>query len=105
MLVTRTIGGFMFRYGSILMLLVLTMLCVPIASIAAVKSHSGTVIVSVDLSGHQIGKEAELWLPYPVSDKDQAITDVNINGDFARSAIYTDNVYVRQSCMQWDKRS
>lgn len=54
------------------------------------KSRSGTVTVSVDLTSHGAGKEAELWLPYPVSDPDQSITDVRVTGDFAASAVYAD---------------
>ncbi|HEY3309354.1 MAG TPA: transglutaminase domain-containing protein [Desulfuromonadaceae bacterium] len=57
------------------------------------KSHSGTIAMSVDLSAHDPAGEAEVWIPYPVSDNDQAITDVKISGDFATSAVYTDANY------------
>ena len=60
---------------------------------ALAKSHAGTITVSVDISHHDAGKEAELWIPYPMSDKDQTITDVKISGDFAASAVYSDTVY------------
>ncbi len=58
----------------------------------AATSHSGITTVEVDLSGHDAG-ETELWLPYPVSDKDQTISNVKVSGDFASSAVYTDSTY------------
>lgn len=53
-------------------------------------SHSGTVTIAVDLSAHASAADAELWIPYPVSDNDQNITDVKVTGDFAASAVYAD---------------
>jgi transglutaminase-like putative cysteine protease len=46
-----------------------------------------------DLSGHDSGEEAQLWIPYPVSDRDQVITNVKISGDYAESAVYTDRKF------------
>jgi transglutaminase-like putative cysteine protease len=76
------------------------------ADMALAKSHSGTITLMVDLSSHGSKDEAELWIPYPVSDQDQSITDVKISGTYAASAVYTDNtnstpmLYAR-----WDKGS
>lgn len=68
------------------------------------KSHSGTVTVTVDLSSHGRDGAAELWIPYPVSDKDQAITSVKVTGDFAASAVYTDSTYSAPMLYaRWDK--
>ncbi len=80
----------MFRYKGFMVLL-LVLICTPIAAFAAPKTHSGTVTVAVDLSAGEHGKEAELWLPYPVSDREQSITEVKISGDFSQSAVYADN--------------
>lgn len=55
--------------------------------------HSGTISMTVDLSTHGTEDAAELWIPYPVSDKDQSITDVKISGDYSTSAVYTDSTY------------
>ena len=91
---------------SLMMLFFLTATCAPFVSIASAKSHSGTVTVSVDLSGRESGKEAELWLPYPVSDMDQTITDVRISGDFNRSAVYADNMTgTPMLYAKWDKEA
>ncbi|MGA7828807.1 MAG: transglutaminase-like domain-containing protein [Geobacteraceae bacterium] len=82
----------MVHFKNCLALFLAVLICTPIAAIAAPKTHSGTVTVAVDLSAGEQGKEAELWLPYPVSDSDQTISDVRISGDFDQSAVYTDNV-------------
>ncbi len=53
-------------------------------------SRSGLVTMEFDLSAHDPGKEAKLWIPYPVSDADQLISEMKISGDYAASAVYTD---------------
>jgi hypothetical protein len=63
-------------------------LCITPAAWA--KSRSGVVTVEVDLTKQEAGKETRLWLPYAVSDKNQSVTDVQVSGDFATSAVYTD---------------
>lgn len=44
-----------------------------------------------DLTGHNTGKDAKLWVPYPVSNQNQSITDIRVTGNFKESAVYTDN--------------
>lgn len=61
--------------------------------IAMAGSHSGTVTMEFDLSAHKSGEEARLWVPYPISDADQLISDVKVQGDFAEAAVYTDRVF------------
>jgi len=96
----------MFYRQSIHMLLALMGLCALFAAPVSAQSHSGTVTVSVDLSGHGNNVEAELWIPYPVSDQDQTITDVQISGDFARSAVYTDKVFSTPMLYsKWEKEA
>lgn len=56
-------------------------------------THGGTVTVAVDLSAQKAGEVARLWLPYPVSDRDQTIGNIRIDGDFANSGVYTDAVH------------
>ncbi len=38
------------------------------------KTHSGVIIMEVDLSTRAQGQTARLWIPYPVSDRDQLIS-------------------------------
>ncbi len=40
--------------------------------------------------GQKTGEEVRLWIPYPVSDADQLITDIKVSGDYSESAVYTD---------------
>jgi transglutaminase-like putative cysteine protease len=73
-----------------ILILVLAALLATMATSALGIERGGIVTVEVDLSGQVTGKEAKLWLPYPVSDLDQSITNVKVSGDFAESAVYTD---------------
>ncbi len=75
-----------------------------VATTAQAKSHTGTISMSIDLSSQSPGEAAELWIPYPVSDKDQDITNVKIAGDYAASAVYTDKAYSTPMLYaRWDK--
>lgn len=69
------------------------LLCASLSSTAALaKSRAGVVTVEVDLSSQEKGKEVKLWVPYPVSDRDQAVSDIKVAGDFASSGVYSDGV-------------
>lgn len=69
-------------------------------------TKSGKVVVAVDLSAQPAGKVARLWLPYPVSDRDQQVTDVKVSGDYAESAVYTDRVHGTPILYaSWDKNA
>lgn len=57
------------------------------------QSRSGVVTLAVDLSAHEPGQEARLWIPYPVSDTHQVVSDVVVTGDFGSSGVYTDRVF------------
>jgi transglutaminase-like putative cysteine protease len=72
------------------LLLCVVALTMGFAPAAWAASRSGIVTVEVDLSKQEQGKETRLWLPYAVSDKNQLVTDVQIAGDYATSAVYTD---------------
>lgn len=52
----------------------------------------GRMVMEFDLSQHQ-GKEVNLWVPYPVSNEYQTITNMKIEGTFSRFGVYTDNKY------------
>ncbi len=53
---------------------------------------SGTITMEFDLSGHDINEEAQLWIPYPLSDRDQLISKVHVSGDYGESAVYSDQM-------------
>ena len=70
----------------------------------AATTQSGKITMEFDLSGHPSDEVAQLWVPYPVSDRDQLITDIKINGDFTESAVYTDQKYSTPILYaRWDK--
>ena len=79
------------RIGFFLSLLLLTAVPAPVFA-ASAATAAGTLTFKVDLSAQPAGQEVKLWLPYPVSDADQAITDVKLSGDYAEAGVYTDRV-------------
>jgi len=76
----------------VLLTIVILVVITPIFSMAA-KESAGTITMEFDLSNHPADKEAKLWIPYPVSDSDQVISKINVSGDYAESAVYTDQTY------------
>lgn len=78
-------------------------LAMPFTGVAAQQS-SGTITMEFDLSDQPAGKEAKLWVPYPLSDENQVITDITVSGDYAESAVYSDTVYSTPVLFaRWDK--
>lgn len=67
--------------------------CMVIASVASASSRSGVVTLDVDLSSRDPGKKAKLWIPYPLTDRNQKVSDIKVSGDYVSSAVYTDAVY------------
>jgi transglutaminase-like putative cysteine protease len=57
------------------------------------QSHSGTITMAFDLSAQPDTDTTRLWIPYPVSDENQLITDITVQGDYTESAVYTDQKY------------
>jgi transglutaminase-like putative cysteine protease len=68
------------------------LIAVPLSLFGASES-SGTISMEFDLSGHPNDQETKLWIPYPLSDQDQLIGNVSVSGDFAESAVYSDQKY------------
>jgi transglutaminase-like putative cysteine protease len=67
-------------------------------------SQQGQVDMQFDLSAKPAGEEVKLWIPYPVSDKDQLITDIKYYGDYAASAVYTEGEHGNPMLfVQWGK--
>ncbi len=54
---------------------------------------SGRLVMTFDLSDHPAEKTTHLWVPYPVSDGRQYVTDVRVEGDYANAEVVTDRVY------------
>jgi transglutaminase-like putative cysteine protease len=64
-----------------------------VTGVACAKSRSGIVTLDVDLSAQEAGKEAKLWIPYPITDRNQTVSDIKIVGDYVSSGVYTDATY------------
>jgi transglutaminase-like putative cysteine protease len=75
---------------SVLLILILTQV---VSTALGAQSRSGIVTLTVDLSAQASGQDAKLWIPYPVSDAHQVISDIKVTGDFASSGVYTDRSY------------
>lgn len=55
------------------------------------KERRAQVTMRFDLAAPQNSKEVKLWIPYPVSDENQNIEDVKIDGNFTNSGIYRES--------------
>jgi transglutaminase-like putative cysteine protease len=73
-------------------LLLVVALCTTITTAASAASRSGAVTLDVDLSAQDTAKETKLWVPYPVTDRHQKVSDIKVSGDFASSGVYTESV-------------
>jgi len=57
-----------------------------------------------DLSDHQSGEEMRLWIPYPISDGEQFIGDIQVRGDYTSTGVYTDREHGNPILFAfWDK--
>ena len=72
----------------------LTMLCVfaPVIALAA-NTADGIITMHFDLSAQNANEVTQLWIPYPLSDRDQLIDNITIAGDYDESAVYSDQKY------------
>ena len=70
----------------------------------AASQSSGTITMEFDLSHQATNAVTKLWIPYPLSDEDQKITNISVSGDFAESAVYSDQKYSTPMLYaSWDK--
>jgi transglutaminase-like putative cysteine protease len=73
------------------MVLMAAIMCIP--SLSAAKERQVTVTVQVDLSAPASAKEVKLWLPYPMSDKSQDVSDVIVTGNYGKTGVYRDSTF------------
>ncbi|MBI5327740.1 MAG: transglutaminase domain-containing protein [Deltaproteobacteria bacterium] len=59
-----------------------------ILGIAYAKERQGEVIFEINIDAPEDSQDVRLWLPYPISDNEQTIEDVKIDGNFSKSGIY-----------------
>ena len=53
------------------------------------RERKGEVVLDISIDPGSNKSDTRLWLPYPVSDKDQTIEDMRIEGNFTESGIYS----------------
>src|SRR3989304_7134798 len=70
-------------------LILFSMFVVPLILFSTVyaKERQGDITFQITIEAPEESKDVRLWVPYPVSDKEQAIEDVKINGTFTKSAV------------------
>jgi len=64
-----------------------------IAITVSAKERTAEITMTFDLKTPEDAKEVRLWVPYPVSDKNQEVFDVRLNGNPLYWGIYTESRY------------
>ncbi len=83
--------------------LVVLFLC-QMTGLAIAGERVGIVSMNFDLSAPGAGKAARLWIPYPVSDRDQLVSDIAVSGEYDQGGVYTDQLYgTPMLSIFWDK--
>ena len=56
------------------------------------ENRSGSITMQFDLSAHPKNAAVRLWIPYPVSDRNQTVGNIQWSGNFSSAAVYTDKI-------------
>jgi len=78
---------------SALLILLFSSIIVPDAQAVALKERRAEVSYSVRLNAPADAKVVRLWLPYAMSDGNQEITDVMVNGNQTASGVYRESAF------------
>src|SRR3990167_6216002 len=73
-------------FTRVLWALLCALLAFPCSSIA--RERSGEVELAVTIAAADDSKDVRVWIPYPVSNNEQDISNIRINGNFTQSGIY-----------------
>lgn len=69
--------------------IILALVAIPfIMGIAYAKERKGEVTFEVSIDAPEDSKDVRVWIPYPVSDAEQSIEDIKIDGNFTYSGVY-----------------
>lgn len=68
----------------------LIFLLLTLASLSSAGERNVEVALQFNLNAPSDSQMVRLWIPYPMSDENQDITDVNIKGNFTSQGIYRD---------------
>ncbi len=65
---------------------------------------SGKIVMTVDLSAHGSSEAARVWIPYPVSNANQTVTHIKIDGTMTSSGVYTEKQFSSPMLYaEWEK--
>lgn len=73
-------------FARILWVLVCALIILPGSAVA--KDRSGEVEIAVTVAAPDDSKDVRVWIPYPVSNSTQDISNVRVSGNFTHSAVY-----------------
>lgn len=76
------------RLRSIPLFLLLACSVAAVPGDSSAKEKRGVVTVSVDLNAPSGAEKVRLWIPYPMSDANQEITDVSVGGNYTGAGVY-----------------
>lgn len=76
-----------------LILVFTLLLSIPFTASAGVKEREAEVTFRVSLNAPPDAKDVRLWIPYPVSDKNQTIEDVKFSGNYTNAVAYIEKEY------------
>lgn len=62
--------------------------CLLVVSPSFAKERTGQVTIEVNLNSPAEAKDVKLWIPYPLSDGNQDITDAAIKGNYSQAGVY-----------------
>ncbi|MBI4972230.1 MAG: transglutaminase domain-containing protein, partial [Candidatus Omnitrophica bacterium] len=69
--------------------IVLALAAIPfVMGIAYAKERKGEVVFQVIVEAPENSNDVRVWIPYPVTDNEQTIEDIHINGNYSYSGIY-----------------
>jgi transglutaminase-like putative cysteine protease len=79
-------------------------LLIPFLSYA--KERNVEVTIQFNLNAPEDSKDVRLWIPYPVSDENQTIEDIKVEGNFSNSGVYREGKYGNMALYaEWNNTS
>ncbi|HEX8042381.1 transglutaminase domain-containing protein [Candidatus Deferrimicrobium sp.] len=89
--VSRSFG----KTGTVVLsiLLAVAVLLLSVSRGADAKERTALVTVSVKLPSPPSAEMVRLWMPYPMSDGNQEITDIQVDGNFTRQGVYREGAF------------
>jgi transglutaminase-like putative cysteine protease len=83
------------KTGAVVLAVLLSaaVLLLPFPRGAYAKERTAVVTVSVHLVSPPPAETVRLWMPYPMSNGDQEVTDIKVDGNFTRQGVYREGAF------------